>query len=221
MLDAVLRPRVAGPLDAIAVRLAGAGVSPNAITGFGFSLGVGACVAAGFGLWWLALGLWIGNRVADGLDGPVARRRGATDFGGYLDIVADFAIYGGFVLGVAIAVPEARVACAALLVSYYISGAAFLAWSSIAERSARQRPDERSLHFVGGIAEGTETIVAYVAFCVFHQQAVLVAWVFAAMVVVTAGQRVNFARCSLSHDDPTDGGSLDPRETARGAREAR
>ena len=220
MLDSALRPKVAGSLDIVASRLARVGVSPTAMTLFGFGVGAGACVAVGFGSWWLALGLWLTNRIADGLDGPLARSRGATDFGGFLDIVADFAVYGGFVLGVGIAVPDARVACAALLVSYYVSGAAFLAWSSIAERRARERPDERSLQFVGGIAEGTETIVAYVAFCVFHNQAVLIAWVFTAMVVVTAGQRISFARRSLTHRDPPPGGRLDPGETAKGARGA-
>ena len=74
-------------------------------------LAVGACVAAGLAAWPAALGLWLANRALDDLDGAVARRRGATDLGGFLDFVA----YGGFVVGVAMAVPDARVACSAVL----------------------------------------------------------------------------------------------------------
>ena len=220
MLDSTLRPKLAGPLDFVAGRLGRVGVSPIAVTLVGFVFGAAACVMAGLSIWWAALVLWLANRFADGLDGPLARRRGATDFGGFLDIVVDFAVYGGFVLGVAVAVPDARVACAALLVSYYVSGAAFLAWSSLAERRARERPDERSLQFVGGLAEGTETVVAYVAFCLFPDRAAWIAWIFTAMVVVTAGQRIIYARRSLTHHDPPPGGVLPGTAThVQGARE--
>ena len=55
-------------------------------------------------------------------------RRGATDLGGFLDLLADFSIYGGFVVAVGVAVPEARLACLVLLLTYYVSGTAFLRW---------------------------------------------------------------------------------------------
>ncbi|MDQ4131171.1 MAG: CDP-alcohol phosphatidyltransferase family protein, partial [Actinomycetota bacterium] len=104
--------------------------------------------------------------------------------------VSDFSVYGGFVLGVAIAVPDARLACAALLTAYYVSGTAFLAFSSIAERRALAMGDERSLRFVGGLAEGTETFVVYVLFCLLPGSARWIAWSFSAVVAVTAAQRV-------------------------------
>ena len=66
---------------------------------------MGACVAVAAHLWWLALVLWLVNRLFDGLAGATARASGATDLGGCLDIVADFSIYYGFVLAGAIAVP--------------------------------------------------------------------------------------------------------------------
>lgn len=156
----------------------------------GLGVGLGACAAAGVGWWYLALALWWANRLLDGLDGPLARVAGATDRGGFLDIVADFTVYGGFVVGVAVAVPEARLACVVLFATYYVSGVAFLAWSSAAERRGRDHGDDRSLHFVSGIAEGAETIVAYTLFCLFPQYAATIAWVFAALVGVTAVQRV-------------------------------
>ncbi len=200
MLDRRARALVAPPLEAVAARLAAAGVSPTALTGAGWAVGVGACVAAGVGAWTLALLLWLGNRLLDGLDGPVARSSSGggtpTERGGFLDIVADFSVYAGFVLGVAVAVPDARLACVALLVAYTCSGTAFLALSSLLEKQGRsgdetpRLADGRSLRFVGGLAEGTETVIAYVLICLFPGHAALVAWVFAAMVAVTAGQRV-------------------------------
>lgn len=202
VLDGRVRSLVAGPLERVGRRLAEAGIAPGAVTGLGFALGVGACVAAAWGRWTPALVLWLANRLADGLDGPIARARGASALGGFADIVADFTVYSGFVLGVAVAEPGARLACVALLAAYYVSGAAFLAWSAVAEQLHRERPDERSLHFVGGVAEGTETIVVYVLFCLFPGSAETIAWVFAALVAVTAMQRVAFVWSTLNHHNP-------------------
>jgi len=208
VLDVYTRRLVAPAVDATARRLHRAGMSPTALTATGFAAGVGACVAAALALWPLALVLWLANRALDGLDGPLARLRGASDRGGFLDIAADFTVYGAFVLGVAIAEPDARLACVALLVAYYVSGTAFLAWSSLAERRALAARDERSLQFVGGLAEGTETIVAYVLFCLLPGSAETIAWAFAALVAITALQRVVFAVRSLG--DPAAGPATDP-----------
>jgi hypothetical protein len=101
------------------------------------------------------------------------------------------------VFGVAVARPEARLACVALLAAYYLSGSALLAWSSLAERRALAAGDDRSLRFVGGLAEGTETVVVYVLLCLFPRAAAPIAWVFAAVVAVTAVQRVTFAARAL------------------------
>ena len=192
MLDVRIRQVVAPVLDTAGRVLAERGVRPGVLTGVGWLLGVGACISAGFALWPVALGLWLANRLFDGLDGPVARARGATDVGGFLDVVADFSIYAGFVVGVAVAVPQARVACLVLLFAYYVSGTALLAQSSLLERRRviATCPDQRSLRFVGGLAEGAETIVVYVLFCLFPAMAAGIAWVFAGIVAITAAQRV-------------------------------
>ena len=79
-----------------------------------------------------------------------------------------------------------------LLATYYLSGTAFLALSSLLERRGEadarpRRSDGRSLLFVGGLAEGTETVLAYVAFCLLPAHAeTVIAWIFAAMVAITA-----------------------------------
>ena len=192
MLDAPVRRALAPALDRTGAVLADAGVPPLALTASGFAAGLAACVAVTRHAWAAALVLWLVNRLLDGLDGPTARRCGATDLGGFLDIVADFTVYAGFVVAVGVAVPDARIACLALLTAYYVSGTAFLALSSLLERrgSPGVATDRRSLRFVGGLAEGTETVIVYVLFCLLPQHAELIAWVFAAAVAITVVQRV-------------------------------
>ncbi len=193
MLDGYARRLLAPPLEAVAARLADAGVSPNALTGAGWLAGVGACVAAAGNAWPVALGLWLANRLLDGLDGPVARRRGATALGGFLDIVADFSVYAGFVVAVAVALPPARLAAVVLLFAYYVSGAALLALSSLLERYGGPAGDGRSIRFSGGLAEGTETVAVYVLICLLPGYAAVIAWLFAIAVAVTAVQRFSLA----------------------------
>ena len=110
--------------------------------------------------------LWLVSRAADGLDGPLARRRrargvGDAGAGGFFDITADFTVYGATVVGVAIGSGGPLWPFLLVLLAYYVNGAAFLAFSSIAERSGRTLDDGRSLSFLGRIAEGTETIVVH------------------------------------------------------------
>ncbi len=202
-------------MDAVAARLAVAGVPPLALTGAGWLAGVGACVSAGLGAWSAALVLWLANRVFDGLDGPLARQHEATELGGFLDIVADFSIYAGFVVGVAVDRPQARLACVALLSAYYVSGTAFLALSSLRERRGSSVGDGRSLRFVGGLAEGTETVIVYILFCLLPGQAELIAWLFTAAVAITAGQRVLLGVALLRQQPSIESSTEQHREETR------
>ena len=198
MFDAAIRARLRPGIEPVAAALDRRGMSPGTVTAVGLVIGIGACTAAALAAWVVALVLWLLNRTLDGLDGAVARRRGATDLGGMLDFLADFVVYGGFVVGVAIAVPDARVACTVLLAAYLLNNVALLSFASLVEKRRLDFGDERSLRFTAGLTEGAETILAYVAFCLFPAQAAAIAWTFAAMVLITAGQRVALARRVLS-----------------------
>ena len=197
MLDRAVRRALAPTLDQVGRRLAGAGVSAAALTMAGLVLGLGAAVAVATARWGLGLGLWLASRVLDGLDGAVARVGIPSESGAFLDIVSDFTVYGAFVVGVAVAVPDARLACAVLLFTYYVNGASLLAYSSLAERRGMAGDDERSLRFLGGLTEGTETVVVHSLFCVFPAVAAPIAWTFAAAVGITAGWRAVFAARAL------------------------
>lgn len=210
MLDTRARRLLSPGLDALAGRLAAAGVPALTLTAAGWIAGVAACVAVVAHAWLWALGLWLLNRLLDGLDGPVARRHGPSDLGGFLDIVADFSIYSGFIVAVAIAQPDARLACVALLMAYYVSGTAFLALSSLLERRGTTlAADGRSLRFVGGLAEGTETVVVYALLCLFPDRATLIVWLFTAAVAITAAQRIALGVSTLRRPAPA---AIQPQE---------
>lgn len=141
-----------------------------------------------------------GLPLADGLDGPLARRRrargeGDAGAGGFFDITADFTVYGAGVVGVALG-STAETGGGPLwpfllvLLAYYVNGAAFLAYSSIAQRSGRTLDDGRSLSFLGGLAEGGETILVHTLWLLLPFWAPQIAVVWAAVVGVSATHRI-------------------------------
>ena len=135
-------------------------------------------------------------RLGDGLDGAVARIRGKTDFGGYLDIVLDFLFYGAIPVGFAILDPGANALAAAILVlSFYVNGASFLAFAIMAEKRglSTEARGQKSLFFTTGLAEATETIAFFVAFCLFPGWFAALAYVFAAICFYTALSRIVLA----------------------------
>lgn len=210
MLDRYARAALEPATSRAATALAGVGVSAGALTATGLVLGLAAAGAAADARWGVALTLWLVSRLADGLDGPVARHRGAdSDRGGFFDIVADFTVYGGFVVGCAIGQPGARLALLVLLLTYYVNGTAFLAFSAIVARRAQTTglEDERSLVFSRGLTEGTETIVAHALLVVFPAAMATIAWAFAGMVLVTVGQRVLLATRVLAGASSTHRGT--------------
>ena len=135
MIDASIRLLI-DPLLARAGRpLAAIGISADAVTIVGCLLGLTAAVAASFGQFYIALALLIANRIADGLDGAVARATQRTDRGAFLDIVLDFFVYATVPLGFAAWNPDSNALPAAfLLASFVANGSAFLAFSIMAER---------------------------------------------------------------------------------------
>lgn len=199
MLDSTARRLLRPTSEGLAHRLAARGVSASTVTLIGLVLGLAAAAAAALALWPAALTLWIVSRVADGLDGPLARTSGtAGERGGWLDLVADFTVYGAFVVGCGIGQPDARLACLVLLATYYVNGTALLAYSAAAERRRRERADERTFHFQRGLAEGTETILAHALFVLLPGLMAPLVWTFAAIVAVTALQRTRDAWTALA-----------------------
>lgn len=203
MLDAMLRPLIDPPLNAAGRALARRGVTPNAVTlaGLGFGLIMAAMIAGGAGAFaLLPLAL---SRLADGLDGAVARATAKTDFGGHLDITCDFAFYGAIPLAFALRDPDANALPAAfLLATFYLNGASFLGFALLAEKRGMQTKaqGEKSLYYSAGLLEGTETIAFFALLCLVPQHFPPLAGVFGALCLLTTATRLLLARRIFKDD---------------------
>lgn len=195
MFDAALRRVIDPPLNAAGRRLARAGISANAVTVAGFLVGLGAVPALALQRYDIALALVLANRLADGLDGAVARASGPSDLGGYLDIVLDFIFYSAVVFGVALGRPEEAVFAAFLIFSFIGTGASFLAYAIIAAKRGvtSEARGRKSIFYLGGLTEGAETIACFVAICLFPAWFPWIAGVFGAMCWLTTASRIGQA----------------------------
>lgn len=191
MLDAKLRPLIDPPLNRTGRMLAGWGITANMLTFAGLALGLGGAAAIALGQVWLGLALIIANRLLDGLDGAVARVNGPTALGGYFDIVADFAFYVSIPLGFGILVAENTLPALTLVASFVLTGVSFLAFAVIAaERGvATEAHGKKSFFYSTGLAEGTETIVVFIAMCLAPSWFPAIAYGYAALCVLTVFQR--------------------------------
>jgi phosphatidylglycerophosphate synthase len=204
VLDAAMRRVVDPPLNAAGRRLAAQGVKADAVTLAGLGIGLLSAALIALGHPGVALLPLLLSRLADGLDGAVARAVGPTDFGGYLDILADFTFYGAIPLAFILADPAANGAAGAfLLLSFYVNGASFLGYAILAERHAlRTRArGAKSLYFSGGLLEGTETIAFLAALCLCPDGFALLSWAFGALCLVTAALRLFAAYHAFASTD--------------------
>lgn len=199
MIDARLRRMIDPPLDRVGAVLARRGISANSVTASGFFIGLLAVPLLAYEHYTLALVAIVANRVSDGLDGAVARHAGMTDFGGYLDIVADFVFYSAVVFGMVLARPEDAVWGSFLIFSFIGTGTSFLAYAIFAEKRALSTNirGKKSIYYLGGLTEGFETIVALCLMCLVPGAFWLIALVFGMMCWLTTMSRVAWAHGTL------------------------
>ena len=197
MLDGVMRQMIDPVLGRWGRRLASQGWNADAMTLIGLGLGLAAAGLIAVGApGWLALLPLLAGRIADGLDGAIARAGVASDFGGYLDIVADFTFYGAVPFAFALRDPLVAVPAAFLLLSFYVNGASFLGYAVQAAKRGMETSGrgEKSLYFTAGLLEGTETILFFAVICWQPLWFGPLAWVFGTLCFVTVGARVMLAR---------------------------
>jgi phosphatidylglycerophosphate synthase len=193
--ELLLTPLVRGPILHI---------HPIAVTLLAAAVGLAAAVTAWQGAYLAALALWGLNRVLDGLDGTLARVAGRqSDLGAYLDIVLDHVVAAALAIGLALAAgtPDALLAAAALLASFYVNGATWMYLAALLEKrraGAAARSELTSVTMPSGLIEGAETIVFYTLFLLLPGALVPLFWLMAALVFATAGQRIAWAARRLS-----------------------
>ena len=193
MLDRRILDASRGMLSGIASRLVALGVKADQVSWFGFLLGLGAVplIALHQPLW--AILCILGNRLADGLDGTIARRTQPTDRGAFLDIALDFLFYSSIPLAFALADPAVNgLAAAVLIYSFVGTGSTFLAFAIIAAKRKLTSTDypNKGFYYLGGLTEATETIIVFLAMCLFPGWFPVLAYVFAALCVLTTATRI-------------------------------
>lgn len=189
LLNKILRP----PLALATKPLIRLGIRADQVTIFGFVLGILAVPAIISEQFNLAIILILINRMCDGLDGAIARQTHSSDAGGFLDISLDFIFYSAIVFAFIVSHPEQNaVAGSLLMLSFTATGSCFLAFAIMASKHNIDNPQypNKSMHYMGGLAEGFETIVVLCLFCVMPQYFVPIALVYAIACSITAGVRI-------------------------------
>ena len=191
MFDARLRPLIDPALNRIGLALArrGVGANPVSVAGALFGALAGLAIAAGHPLAGLALVL--ASRFLDGLDGAIARVRGTTDFGGYLDIVCDYVFYLAVPVGFGFAAPGNLPFALLLAASFTLTAVSFLAYATLAAKQGLETRAHgpKSFFYSTGLAEGAETLLAFVLMCLWPAAFPQIAVVFAGLCLLTVIQR--------------------------------
>jgi len=163
-------------------------ISANTITLVGFGIGLIAVPLIWIKLYSAALVVILLNRFFDGLDGAVARRNGITSLGGYLDITCDFIFYSAVILGFALANPEKNSLAATFLVFAFMGTGA-------AEKQgiSSKAHGQKAFYYLGGLAEGSETILFYIIICLFPEHFPTLAVIFGSICWLTVVGRFGSA----------------------------
>lgn len=187
MLDSTLRPYIDPPLSHIAKILTHWNISANQLTAIGFMFGVGAFIALALQSYIVALVFIVLNRLADGLDGPLARQTQATDLGGYYDIVSDFIFYSGIIFFFALGNPDDALPAAFLIFSFMGTASSFLTYAIIATKHniTHEKQGRKSFYYLKGITEGSETFALLVFICLFPDLFPWAAYIFGALCWLT------------------------------------
>jgi phosphatidylglycerophosphate synthase len=188
MLDRYAQDLLRTPLDHAARALVRAGVQANGITLTGFGIGLIAAILIATHAYLAGATAIFISRLCDGLDGSVARQTAPTDAGAFLDIALDFVFYASIPLAFAVADPGANaLAAAVLLCAFVATGSSFLALAALAERRGLKSTHSpaKSIYFVGGLTEATETLLCFGAMCVWPQHFANLALGFAALCAIT------------------------------------
>ena len=168
-------------------------ISPNHMTLIGFSFGILMCLTIIIDQYLIAIIFLFLNRLSDGLDGSMARLQTPTPLGGYLDIVVDFLIYGGFVLSFGITEQNNTLLSMILLFCYIGTGSTFLAKAAILPSLTNQNLNEeipKSFHYAVGLVEGTETIIFMFLCLLFPSLFIYLASIFILLCLITIVFRI-------------------------------
>lgn len=199
MLDDWLRSLKDRLFEPIAPSI-GRWVHPNVITLLSFLAGLAAALMAARGRTVESFLAWVVCRTLDGLDGSVARASGTqSDFGGYLDIVADFVVYAAVPLGILLGHPSDAAWRSGLFLfaTFYVNTASLMYLAAILERrnrGAATTGERTTITMPPGIVAGTETVILYSVLLLVPAWAPVIFWSLGGLVLVNVPMRLIWAR---------------------------
>jgi len=200
MFDDFFRDRKERLQEPLALKFSG--VHPTTITLLALLCGIVSGLLLVQCYYGYGLLFWGLNRFLDGFDGTVARVHGKqSDLGGYLDILADFAVYAWLPIALVLGVPSLPkghavtnyLALAFMLASFYLNAASWMFLSSILEKRQHQKDKCTTINMPAGLIAGTETILFYCLFILLPQYLSLLYTIMGILVLLTVGQRLLWA----------------------------
>jgi phosphatidylglycerophosphate synthase len=173
-------------------------ISPNQMTLIGFGFGILMCISIVIDQYLIGILFLFLNRLSDGLDGAMARLTAPTPLGGYLDIVLDFLIYGGFVLVFSLQNEINLLTGVFLLFSYICTGTTFLTQAIIQPQLDYSQQDHddvkdeipKSFIYASGLIEGSETIFFMFICLILPKAFPILGFLFGMLCLITAIARV-------------------------------
>ncbi len=195
MIDKRIQKLIDPHLNFISSHLVRFGITANQITYFSLVFIIIIVFLIIYGETYLAIIFIILNRICDGLDGSVARIKGITKFGGYIDILADYTFYISVPLGFAIMSENNSFPTIVLLISYLLNSSSFLGLAAIKNFSKEKTDNKnKSFFYSFGYIEGTETILFYLIICIFPNKYALLTYLFSFFVFYTTINRIIWSR---------------------------
>lgn len=174
--------------NAYGTKLGKIGIKAHWISWIGFGIGIFAINFLALEMYGWALAAILLNRACDGLDGAVARSTKITNFGVFLDATLDYIFYGGVIWGFALANGNNASSACFLMFGFTAAACAMLSYSVIAYKINSQQVlnIDNSPFYLGGIAQGSETLVVLILLCLFPGTFVPLAIIFGILSLIKA-----------------------------------
>ncbi|MGH3054374.1 MAG: CDP-alcohol phosphatidyltransferase family protein [Gaiellaceae bacterium] len=177
-------------LTAVARSLHRAGVTPNALTRVALASGLVAAVLFYLDHGWWAYAVVLLSGLLDAVDGRVARLGpGPTVWGGVLDLIGDRVVEAAILLGVAVPHPSWHLPALVVAATWYVNISVFLVVGA-----ASDKVSVKVIDYPPGLLERSELLIFAFIVVAFPVLVPAVAYLYAALEVITAAQRFRYGR---------------------------
>ncbi len=187
MIDTKYRKIIQPALNSAAVPFIKLKFTPNKITILAFFVGVGAGVFIGFEMYMAAAITLLLSGFFDVLDGTIARlTKNSTSLGAFLDMVLDRMVEAAIIIGFYFSKPEFALIYLLFFTSVLFNFSAFAVSGALLQNKGK-----KSIHYAPGLAERTETFIAFWLMMFFNDYAGHILLVFVVIIFITGITRFN------------------------------